>query len=246
MAAIAAPRAQSILTFDPYPGRGIIVGVTEDGKHAIAVYFLTGRSENSRNRILVLRNGSVQTEPYDAGKVTDPRLIIYTAMRKYKGRLIVSNGDHTDTVYNTLKTGASFEEALFSRTYEPDAPHYTPRIAALLDVRNGCAVNMAILRRQADGRCRRDFFSYPAEPGVGHYLSTYSGSGDPLPSFAGDPLEVTLEGTPANLARSLWDSLDGDNRIALAVKAADLSSGRITTTIINKHTEKESEGEDGR
>ncbi|MBQ9468268.1 MAG: inosine monophosphate cyclohydrolase [Clostridia bacterium] len=230
------PDAAGLLKNNPYPGRAIIVGTSENGEYALAFYILTGRSAHSRNRRLKSTAGRVYTVPVDEKKVVDPRLIIYPAMARYGNSLIVTNGDQTLTLLDALKKGRSFAEALNERAYEPDAPHYTPRISALLRFDGDPTVSTAILRRDpSSGDCERVFRSYACAPGRGRYFSTYARPGEPLPSFGGDPVEVRLEGAPPELCASLWEALDGDNRIALCMKKIALRSKRIETVIVNKY-----------
>ncbi len=198
-----------------YPGRGIVAGMTEEGRRFFA-YFLMGRSENSQNRILRIEGTKVFTAPFDAAKVKDPSLIIYQCVGELDGGTLVTNGDQTQTI---LETGG-FRDALRRRTYEPDAPSYTPRISALLG-KGG--FEMAILRRNPeDGGCDRDFFTYGYTPGEARYLTTYVTDGDPLPSWEGEPRQVAVPGTIGEIGSQLWASLDPRNRISLVVRQIDV------------------------
>ena len=226
-----------------YPGRGLVMGLSGDGRRAAAVYFIMGRSRNSRNRVFELRAEGLYTRAADERLVTDPSLILYRAMAEEGGRLIVSNGDQTDTICETLKRGGSFDQALRSRTFEPDAPNYTPRIAGLLSFEKGTAAyRMGIVKAgdSAGQTVRRCFFEYEGRPGIGHYLHTYQGDGDPLPAFSGEPEEVLLPAqTEKRLARSLFEALNRDNRIALCLVLRDLSTGRTETEIVNAYGEED-------
>ena len=221
-----------------YPGRGIVLGRTEDGTRAVAAYFIMGRSANSRNRVFAVRDGAVFTEPYDASKVEDPSLIIYAALRQYGNRLIVTNGDQTDTVYEGLKEGKSFAESLESRCFEPDAPNFTPRISGLftLDPVHP-RYEMSILKSiDADGSdCARFVFSYPAKPGLGHFLHTYIGDGNPLPTFSGEPERVKIGNSIDAFTDALWENLNADNRISLYVRFTDPETGKYEERLINRN-----------
>ncbi len=221
-----------------YPGRGIVLGLTEDGTHAVAAYFIMGRSANSRNRIFAVRNGEVFTEPFDASKVEDPSLIIYAALRQYENRLIVTNGNQTDTVFEGLKAGKSFSESLESRCFEPDAPNFTPRISGMFTLDpTAPRYEMSILKSiDAMGTaCARHTFSYPAVPELGHFIHTYIRDGKPLPTFSGEPERVRLGSDIDAFTASLWDNLDPDNRISLYVRFVELQSGTYKERIINRN-----------
>ena len=224
----------------PYPGRGILTGRSPDGSAMLFAYFLMGRSANSRNRVLSVRGGDVFAEPFDASKVADPRLILYPAVRTLPGKIIVTNGDQTDTIRNFLAEGKTFAEALATREFEPDAPNYTPRISALLTLaKDAPRYDMSILK-SADAvgsACVREFFTYPALPGIGHLIHTYETAGDPLPSFAGEPRRIAMPGNADELSRTLWEALDPDNRISLIVRSIDLESGKVAERRINQREE---------
>ena len=223
---------------NPYVGRGIVAGLSEDGRRAVAAYFIMGRSANSRNRIFAKRGGDLYTEPYDASKVEDPSLIIYAAVRETAGGLIVTNGDQTDTIYDGFAEGKSFEEALESRCFEPDSPNFTPRISAHLSYEGGYSYRMSILKSiDAEGSdCARYSFSYPAKAGLGHFIHTYVTDGNPIPTFQGEPERVAIPSDIDAFTNALWNALDADNKISLYVRYTDLESGEYTDRLINKNT----------
>ncbi len=221
-----------------YVGRGIIIGRSEDGEKAVCAYFIMGRSANSRNRVFAERTFGVYTEPFDESKVEDPSLIIYAAIRSYQNHLIVTNGNQTDTVYSGLIEGKSFFEALESRQFEPDAPNFTPRISGMITFENGgFRYDMSILKSaDAEGSaCSRFGFSYPALPGVGHFLHTYVCDGSPIPTFQGEPERVAIPNDIDAFTDKLWDALDADNKISLYVRYIDLASGEAENRLINKN-----------
>ncbi|MDD6310827.1 MAG: IMP cyclohydrolase [Firmicutes bacterium] len=220
-----------------YVGRGIVVGKTPAGKSAIA-YFIMGRSANSRNRVFTLKDGAVYTEPFDASKVEDPSLIIYAAIRKYENSLIVTNGDQTDTIYDGLAAGKSFSQALTAREFEPDAPNLTPRISGIVNFAdNDFSYEMSILKSaDAEGTaCSRYTFSYPSLPGVGHFIHTYVGDGNPLPTFQGEPERVAIPEDIDALTNEIWEALDADNKISLYVRYTDAVTGEYDERLINKN-----------
>ena len=223
---------------NPYVGRGIVIGKTEDGKKAAVAYFIMGRSENSRNRVFSIRDNALFTEPFDASKVEDPSLIIYAAVRRHENRLIVTNGDQTDTVYEGLRAGLSFSDSLKSREFEPDAPNLTPRISGYITFRDGdFSYEMSILK-SADAlgtACNRYTFSYPALPGLGHFIHTYVTDGNPIPTFQGEPERVAIPDCIDSFTTDVWNNLNEDNRISLYVRYTDLASGEITERLINKN-----------
>ena len=229
--------AAEYLTGNRYPGRGILVGKSADGDSLYYAYFIMGRSENSRNRVLEEKDGALFTRAFDESKVVDPSLIIYAAMRRVRSAIIVTNGDQTDTIQEALTADGDFFSALETRTYEPDAPNYTPRISALITLDDGdFDLKMSILRRQADGECERARFVYPSKAGVGHLIHTYITDGNPLPSFTGAPKEIAIGENFDDFSHSLWEALDEENRIALFVRKIDLKTGKEQTHIFNKHT----------
>lgn len=227
-----------LLSTNAYPGRGIVVGLTEDGEYAAAAYFIMGRSANSRNRVFKrLEDGTVITAAFDESKVEDPSLIIYNAVRTLGSRLIVTNGDQTDTIYEGMAAGKRFDESLESRCFEPDAPNYTPRISALLTFGEQFSYQMSILK-SADGQgstCARYAFSYPAIPGVGHFLHTYRCDGNPIPTFEGEPERVAIRGDLNSFADEVWSSLNEANKISLYVRFTRLSDGSVQEKILNKN-----------
>lgn len=225
------------LASNEYPGRGIAVAKAPDGRQMFIGYFIMGRSENSRNRIFEATEDGIRTRAFDESKMVDPSLIIYHPVRKVGDTLVVTNGDQTDTIREGLAAGKTFAQALHTRTFEPDAPNYTPRISGLVK-KNG-DYTLSILK-SADGdpaSCRRYFFAYEApRAGQGHFIHTYMGDGTPLPSFVGEPEQVEIPcGTPAELADLLWDSLNAENKVSLFVRYIDRKTGDWETVIKNKH-----------
>lgn len=221
-----------------YVGRGIVIGKSADGRSACSAYFIMGRSRNSRNRVFVEREGALYTEPFDASLVEDPSLIIYAAVRQYENRLIVTNGDQTDTVYEGLAAGKTFSEALASRCFEPDAPNLTPRISGMLTFAAGdFSYEMSILKSAdaAGSACCRYTFSYPSLPGLGHFLHTYVCDGDPIPTFQGEPERVRIPDSIDAFTSSLWEALDADNKISLYVRYTNLETGKADVRLINKN-----------
>lgn len=231
-------RIDRLLTGCSYAGRGIVIGMSEDGTHACAAYFIMGRSANSRNRVFVKKDGEVFTEAFDASKVIDPSLIIYAAVRQYQNRLIVTNGDQTDTVYEGFASGKGFSESLESRCFEPDAPNFTPRISAVVNLDPAHpGYEMSILKSiDAEGSdCARYTFSYPMKPGLGHFLHTYVCDGNPLPTFLGEPERVRIENDLDVMTKKIWNGLDVDNRISLYVRYINLATGEQEDRIVNKN-----------
>lgn len=221
-----------------YVGRGIVIGRTADGSKAVSAYFIMGRSANSRNRVFTEREGVIYTEPFDESKVEDPSLIIYAAVREYENNLILTNGDQTDTVYDALRSGQSFYQALQSRCFEPDAPNLTPRISGMLTFFDGdFSYRMSILKSiDPDGSdCARYGFTYPSKPGLGHFIHTYVCDGDPLPTFLGEPERVAIPDDIDLFTDELWNALDSDNKISLYVRFTDLHTGAVDSRLINKN-----------
>ena len=221
-----------------YPGRGIIIGKSADGKCAVTAYFIMGRSNNSRNRIFVEKDGAVFTEPYDAAKVEDPSLIIYGAIRQYENNLIVTNGNHTDTVYDGLASRISFDDALATREFEPDGPNWTPRISGVLTFQEGdFTYKMSILKSgDAEGSfCNRFSFHYAPKAGLGHFLHTYACDGNPIPTFQGEPERIYIPNDIDEFTTEIWNALDENNKISLYVRYIDLMSGEHTNRLINKN-----------
>ena len=223
---------------NPYVGRGIVIGKSSDGKKAATAYFIMGRSENSRNRVFTVKNGEVFTEPFDASKVEDPSLIIYAALRKFENKLIVTNGDQTDTVYDGIVTGKSFSESLESREFEPDAPNFTPRISGILIFgENDFKYEMSILKSldENGSDCARYTFSYPSKAGLGHFIHTYVTDGNPIPTFQGEPERVAIPDSIDEFADEIWNYLDENNKISLYVRYTDLTDGSYEEKLINKN-----------
>ena len=221
-----------------YVGRGIVIGASADGSKAAAAYFIMGRSENSRNRIFTEKDGEVKTEPFDASRVEDPSLIIYSAVRRLQNKLIVTNGDQTDTICDLMNAGKSFKEALETREFEPDAPNLTPRISGILYFKDGgFSYEMSILKSidGAGSGCCRYTFSYPMTAGLGHFLHTYVCDGSPIPTFQGEPERVEIPDDIDRLTETLWNNLNKDNKISLYVCYTDLKTGKYEHRIINKN-----------
>ena len=223
---------------NPYVGRGIVLGQSQNGRYAAAAYFIMGRSENSRNRVFALEeDGTLFTRPFDPSKVKDPSLIIYAAARTFRNQRIVTNGDQTDTIYNGLQSGRSFASALTARCFEPDAPNFTPRISGMLTFGNELTYEMSILK-SADAQgsaCNRYHFAYAALPGVGHFIHTYVTDGDPIPTFMGEPERVSVPDDIDEFARDIWDNLNEQNKISLFVEYTDLTDGSVSRRVINKN-----------
>ncbi len=221
-----------------YVGRGIVIGKTPDSKKAVTAYFIMGRSMNSRNRIFTEKDGAVYTEPFDASKVEDPSLIIYAAIRKLNNKLIVTNGDQTDTIYDGVREGKSFSESLTVREFEPDAPNLTPRISGMLSCNNNdFTYEMSILKSaDAEGSaCNRYTFSYPSIAGLAHFIHTYVCDGNPIPTFQGEPERVATSDNIDEFTNSLWNALDSENKISLYVRYVDLVTGKEENRLINKN-----------
>ena len=221
-----------------YPGRGIIIGKSADGTSAVAAYFIMGRSNNSRNRIFVEKDGEVFTEPFDAAKVEDPSLIIYRAICQYENNLIVTNGNHTDTVYDGLATGIAFDDALATREFEPDGPNWTPRISGMLTFSNqDFAYKMSILKAgDAEGSfCNRFGFHYVPKAGLGHFIHTYVCDGNPIPTFQGEPERIDIPNDIDAFTSEIWNALDENNKISLYVRYIDLATGEKRNRLINKN-----------
>ena len=218
-----------------YPGRGIVLGRSEDGKKAVIAYFIRGRSENSRNRVFVEQEGGIRTEAFDPAKLEDPSLIIYAPVRVLGKQTVVTNGDQTDTIYDFLKEGKSFEEALRTRTFEPDAPNFTPRISGLVE---GFDYKLSILKSNNNdsSSTRRYFFEYTdPKAGEGHFIHTYKCDGSPIPSYEGEPTPVVISGDIDAFTSEIWENLNADNKVSLFTRFIDVESGEIETRIINKN-----------
>lgn len=227
-----------LLEKNAYPGRGIVIGKSEDARCAVFAYFIMGRSENSRNRVFVERDGALYTEPFDFAKVSDPSLIIYSAVRKIGNKIIVTNGDQTDTIYDAIAAGGDMRSGLRTREFEPDAPNLTPRISGVLNFADGdFSYEMSILKSATpDGRaCNRYFYEYSAINGLGHFIHTYMEDGNPLPTFLGEPERVCIGADIDEFANDIWNSLNPDNKISLYVKYIDLATGEEQTRLFNKN-----------
>lgn len=220
---------------NPYVGRGIVLGRSADGSKAVSAYFIMGRSQNSRNRVFTLRDGALFTEPFDASKVEDPSLIIYAALRMLDNKLIVTNGDQTDTILEFLERGLPMEQALRTREFEPDGPNWTPRISGLLSPDGSYKLSILKSADPEGSACARQTFEYPALPGVGHFLHTYVCNGSPIPTFQGEPERVAIGGDMDAFTDELWASLDADNKISLFVRYTDLETRTFRQRILNKH-----------
>ncbi len=221
-----------------YPGRGVLIGKSEDGKSAVIAYFIMGRSENSRNRIFTEDGEGIRTEAFDPSRLVDPSLIIYAPVRVLGTTTVVTNGDQTDTIYNYLKSGRTFEEALRTRTFEPDAPNFTPRISGELIAEAGMSYKLSILKSD-DGReeaALRYFYEYN-EPinAEGHLIHTYQTNGNPIPSFCGEPVRVALKGDIDALTGQIWEALNEENKVSLFTRYINLETGETETRIINKN-----------
>ena len=222
-----------------YPGRGIIVGRSADGTKAVTAYFIMGRSSNSRNRIFVEDGEGIRTQAFDPSKLEDPSLIIYAPVRVLGNKTIVTNGDQTDTIYELMDKQMTFEQALRTREFEPDAPNYTPRISAVMHVENGQYNYAMSILKSNNGNpdsCNRYTFAYNNCPaGEGHFISTYMHDGNPLPSFEGEPKEVEIPNDIDAFTDMLWNSLNEDNKVSLFVRYIEVETGRYETRIVNKN-----------
>lgn len=222
-----------------YPGRGIVIGKTKDGKKAVIAYFIMGRSENSRNRVFVEDGEGIRTQAFDPSKLSDPSLIIYAPVRVLGNKTIVTNGDQTDTIYELMDKQQTFEQALRTRTFEPDGPNYTPRISGIMHIENGgYNYAMSILKSNHGdpSSCHRYTFAYENPlAGEGHFIHTYMGDGNPLPSFQGEPTLVGIEGDIDSFTRMIWENLNEENKVSLFVRYIDVESGRYESRIVNKN-----------
>ena len=236
---VAADNIETRIRSNSYPGRGLAIGLCEDGAAFAQVYWIMGRSPNSRNRVFAAEGGDVWTEAADPSKVEDPSLIIYNAMRELAGLYIVSNGDQTDTIFQALAHGATFEQALATRVHEPDAPNYTPRISGILDVGAGVPLaELSVVKASPfdPSASNRSYFHVDAfQPGFGYAITTYVGDGKPLPPFDGEPYLLPLPGDADALADALWSALNEDNKVSLAVKLIDAATGDSRVVLRNKY-----------
>lgn len=234
-----------LLEDNSYPGRGIIIGETADGKKAVTAYFIMGRSENSRNRVFEETGEDLIIYPADESKVEDPSLIIYKPIRRFENRLIVTNGDQTDTIYEFLKEGKSFGEALTTREFEPDAPNYTPRISGMLTFfeekgEKFFRYKLSILKSadEKGSACNRFTYSYSPLRGTGHFIHTYKCDGNPIPTFEGEPERITVDDDMETFAKKIWSALNSDNKISLYVRYIDIETGECENLLFNKYTRK--------
>lgn len=222
-----------------YPGRGIVIGRSADGKYAVTAYFIMGRSSNSRNRVFVEDGAGIRTEAFDPSKLEDPSLIIYAPVRVLGNKTIVTNGDQTDTIYENMDKQMTFEQSLRCREFEPDAPNYTPRISGIMHVEDGkYSYAMSILKSaNGDGRaCNRYTYAYENPfAGEGRFIHTYMGDGNPLPSFEGEPEWVTIEGNIDEFTNTVWNALDDENKVSLFTRFINIETGEVESRIINKN-----------
>ena len=230
---------QDALSATTYPGRGIVIGRSADGKKAVTAYFIMGRSENSRNRVFVKDGSGIRTQAFDPSKLTDPSLIIYAPVRVLGNKTIVTNGDQTDTIYENMDKQQTFEHSLRCRTFEPDAPNYTPRISGIMHVADG-SYNFALsILKSDDGdpaSCNRFTYAYSdPKAGVGRFIHTYMGNGNPLPSFEGEPELVKIEGDIDTFTDTVWNALNADNKVSLFVRFIDIATGTYEDRIVNKN-----------
>ena len=232
------------LSSNSYPGRGIIIGKSKDGKQAVTAYFIMGRSENSRNRVFVEEAQGIRTQAFDPAKLEDPSLIIYAPVRVLGNKTIVTNGDQTDTIYEGMDKQLTFEQSLRSREFEPDAPNYTPRISGIMHVENHTYNYAMSILKSNNGNpdaCNRYTFAYENPvPGEGHFIHTYMQDGDPLPSFEGEPKLVAIPDEIDTFTEMLWNSLNPENKVSLFVRYIDIETGTYETKIVNKNQQKQS------
>ena len=224
------------LKSNAYPGRGIVIGRSANGKYAVTAYFIMGRSENSRNRIFEENDrGGIRTKAFDESKMVDPSLIIYNPVLKLDGKTIVTNGDQTDTIYDYMKEGHCYRHALLTREFEPDEPNYTPRISGVVKP-NGDYVLSILKSNMGKPQCLRFFFEYPAEAGLGHFIQTYKCDGNPIPSFEGEPTPVAVEANEIDeWTDVIWSNLNEDNKVSLFTRFINLETGEEETRIVNKN-----------
>lgn len=232
--------AEKYLSANPYPGRGILLGKSADGKKAVMAYFIMGRSENSRNRIFVEEKDGIRTQAFDESKLVDPSLIIYAPVRVLGNKTIVTNGDQTDTIYELMNQQQTFEQSLRTRVFEPDAPNYTPRISGIVKADNGKMNYAMSILKSANGNpdcCERYTFTYSCPvAGEGRLIHTYMGDGNPLPSFEGEPVLVEIGNEDIDsFAQKLWNALNEENKVSLFVRYKDIETGDIESRIINKN-----------
>ena len=226
-----------LINGNPYVGRGIVMGKSEDGTKAVTAYFIMGRSENSRNRVFVENGDEVIIHPFDASKVEDPSLIIYSPIRKIGNNLIVTNGDQTDTIYDFIAEGKTFEQALDTRCFEPDPPNWTPRISGMFTFGEKLTYKMSILKSaDAEGsECNRYTYSYNSLNGIGHFIHTYVTDGNPIPTFMGEPERVAIPDDIDEFTSKIWNNLNEQNKISIYVRYIDLTTGECQNRMINKN-----------
>ena len=232
------------LSSNAYPGRGIVIGKSADGKTAVTAYFIMGRSVNSRNRVFTETADGIKTEAADPSKLSDPHLIIYSPVRVLGNKTIVTNGDQTDTIYELMDKQQTFEQSLRTREYEDDSPNYTPRISGIMHIENGGYNYAMSILKSADGNpdcCERFTYTYTAPiSGYGHFIHTYMGNGDPLPSFEGEPKKVAIGNDSIDeFASKVWNALNEDNKVSLFVRYIDIATGKAESRIINKYAKSE-------
>lgn len=227
------------LKTNAYPGRGIVIGKSPNGKYAVTAYFIMGRSENSRNRVFVEDGAGIRTQAFDPSKLVDPSLIIYAPVRVLGNKTIVTNGDQTDTIYEMMDKQQTFEQSLRTREFEPDAPNYTPRISGIMHVENGKFNYAMSILKSSNGNpesCNRYTFAYENPvAGEGHFIHTYQCDGNPLPSFEGEPKRVAVSDDMEQFTDMLWNSLNEDNKVSLFVRYIDIATGTYETKIVNKN-----------
>ena len=227
------------LAGNSYPGRGIVIGKSADGKYAVTAYFIMGRSENSRNRVFVEDGEGIRTQAFDPSKLSDPSLIIYAPVRLLGNKTIVTNGDQTDTIYELMDKQQTFEQALRTREFEPDAPNCTPRISGIMHIDNGTYNYAMSILKSNNGNpdaCNRYTFAYQNPvAGEAHFIHTYMGDGNPLPSFEGEPKKVEIPNCIDEFSKMIWESLNEDNKVSLFVRYIDIKSGKTESRIINKN-----------
>lgn len=227
------------LNTNEYPGRGIVIGKSADGKYAVTAYFIMGRSENSRNRIFVTDGDGIRTQAFDPSKMKDPSLIIYAPVRVLGNKTIVTNGDQTDTIFDGMDKQQTFEQSLRSRKFEPDSPNFTPRISGVMHIENG-TYNFALSILKSDNgheeSCNRFTYAYEnPQNGLGRFIHTYMGNGNPLPSFEGEPTLVDVKGNIDEFTKTVWDNLNEDNKVSLFVRYIDIATGKAESRIVNKN-----------
>ncbi len=238
MSIYTAKKMGETILFNSYVGRGIACGKTADGKKAAIAYFIMGRSENSRNRVFKKEGDDVVIYPFDESKVEDPSLIIYSPVRVIDNKVIVTNGDQTDTICDFVAEGKTFSQALETRKFEPDIPNFTPRISAMLTLgENNFSYEMSILKSvdEKGTDCARYTFSYPGINGLGHFIHTYEHDGNPLPTFQGEPRRITIPDTPEEFITDIWANLNDENKISIYVRYIDLETGEAADRLINKN-----------